>query len=159
MKVKQLVLAVALATPFMAQADLKAMDDSALADVTGQAGISISADLNNVKIGRVAYNDDVNAGGGSINIVNTSITGLTFDEAAPLKIDVVTLTDGATKAIGITLPTINGTVSVDGIYVGGTYASNASDPGTGTMSGAGSLGGLTISDMNLSGSTIKVWGH
>ena len=37
-KIKQLVLASAvLAAPFLAHADLKSMDDSALAGVTGQA--------------------------------------------------------------------------------------------------------------------------
>ena len=40
---KHLFLATAvLAAPLLAHADLKAMDDGALSDVTGQAGISIS---------------------------------------------------------------------------------------------------------------------
>ncbi|HEC0376754.1 TPA: hypothetical protein R1R57_000891 [Pseudomonas aeruginosa] len=46
---KHLFLATAvLAAPLLAHADLKAMDDGALSDVTGQAGISISGTFQGV---------------------------------------------------------------------------------------------------------------
>ena len=55
---KQLALATAvLAVPFMAQAELKAMDDTALATVTGQDGISISGSFNGT-IGSLVYTDN-----------------------------------------------------------------------------------------------------
>ncbi|MGH8433353.1 MAG: DUF6160 family protein [Pseudomonas sp.] len=151
---KQLVLAAAvLAAPFMAQADLKAMDDSALSTVTGQDGISISGNFGG-SVGNIKYTDN-DTGGGSLNITNVAFTGFTISDANPLKIDVVTTSIGGTdtQQLAISLPTMTGTVSVGGIYVGGTYA------GAGVTTGAGSIGSLAISDINMAGTTIKVWGH
>ncbi|AYC32693.1 hypothetical protein D3880_09965 [Pseudomonas cavernae] len=152
---KQLVLAAALAAPFMAQADLKAMDDSTLASVTGQDGISIAGDFSG-SIGNVAYTDD----GGALNLNDIDITGFTIDDNAPLTVDVVTTSITpvgggaavATKQLAIGLPAMTGTVSVGKINVGGAYSAGA-------LTGGSNIGGLAISDINMSGSTIKVWGH
>lgn len=55
---KKLTLVTAIAAvPFAANADLKAMDDSAMGNVTGQAGVTIELDAK-VDIKEVAYEDE-----------------------------------------------------------------------------------------------------
>ncbi|MBX9753570.1 MAG: hypothetical protein K2X80_02360 [Pseudomonadaceae bacterium] len=150
---KQIAFAAAvLAAPFMAQASMTSMDDSALSSVTGQDGISISGNFGG-SVGNVKYTDG-DTGGGSLNLTNIGFTGFTISDAAPLKIDVITTTIAsvATQQLAITMPTMTGTVTVGGIYVGGTYAA-------GSTTGAASIGSLAVSDINMAGTTIKVWGH
>jgi len=143
MKFKQLAFAAAvLAAPFMAQADMTAMDDSALSGVTGQDGISISGNFAG-SVGAVVYTDG-DAGGGSLRMETISFTGFTILDSAPLTVDVVT-NAGGTQQLAIGLPAMTGTVSVGAIKVGGPTAA--------------SIGALAISDINMAGTTIKVWGH
>lgn len=144
---KQLALAAAvLAAPFMAQADLKAMDDSALSSVTGQDGISISGNFNGT-IGSVVYNDKEGSTTGSLRLETIAFTGFNISDSAPILVDVI---DGGTGAgasdkLQITLPTITGELSVGAIRMGDASAA--------------SIGSLAVSDLNLAGTTIKVWGH
>ena len=138
---KQLALATAvLAVPFMAQAELKAMDDSSLSSVTGQAGISISGNFNG-SIGKVSYIDD----GNSLNMETVAFSGFNISDSAPILVDVVStdIVGTPTQQLQISLPTITGELSVGAIRLG---------------SGA-SIGGLAINDMNMAGTTVKVWGH
>ncbi|MCY1276203.1 hypothetical protein D9M68_258820 [compost metagenome] len=153
---KQLALAAAiLAAPFMAQADLKAMDDSSLASVTGQDGISISGSFNG-SIGNIAYTDDGNA----LNLSGVAFDGFTIEDNSPLTVDVVTTNITpvgggaavATKQLAIGLPAMTGTLTVAKINVGGAYDAGA-------LTGGSNIGGLAISDINMGGSTVKVWGH
>lgn len=143
---KQLAFAAAvLATPFMAQAELKAMDDSALATVTGQDGISISGNFNGT-VGSLVYTD-TDTNGGSLRLENVGFTGFNIADNAPILVDVVT-TDIAgtdTEQLQISLPTITGQFSVGAIKVGDTNAA--------------SIGSLAVNDVNMAGTTIKVWGH
>jgi hypothetical protein len=140
---KQLALATAvLAVPFMAQAELKAMDDTALSSVTGQDGISISGSFNG-SIGSVVYTDgDTN--GGSLRLETIAFTGFNISDDAPVKVDVVT-NSGGTQQLQISLPTITGQLSVGAIKVGGASAA--------------CIGSLAVNDMNMAGTTVKVWGH
>ncbi|WP_070332964.1 DUF6160 family protein [Pseudomonas aeruginosa] len=143
---KHLFLATAvLAAPLLAHADLKAMDDGALSDVTGQAGISISGTFQG-SVGAVTYTD-TDTNGGSLRLENISLPALTFDDTKPLTIDVVTTDIGgkSTQQLAIGLPAITGDVTVGAIKVGDTSAA--------------SIGSLTVSGLNMAGSTIKVWGH
>jgi len=138
---KQLALATAvLAVPFMAQAELKAMDDSSLSSVTGQAGISISGSFNG-SIGKISYIDD----GNSLNLETVAFTGFNISDTAPVMVDVVSTDIGGTQTqqLQISLPAITGELSVGAIRLG---------------TGA-SIGGLAINDMNMAGTTVKVWGH
>jgi hypothetical protein len=126
----------------MAQAELKAMDDTALSSVTGQDGISISGSFNGT-IGSVVYTDgDTN--GGSLRLETIAFTGFNISDDAPVKVDVVTNT-GGTQQLQISLPTITGQLSVGAIKVGGASAA--------------SIGSLAVNDMNMAGTTVKVWGH
>ena len=143
---KQLALATAvLAVPFMAQAELKAMDDTALATVTGQDGISISGSFNGT-IGSVVYTDG-DANGGSLRMETIAFTGFNIADDAPVMVDVVTNDIGgtATQQLQISMPTITGQLSVGAIKVGDTSAA--------------SIGSLAISDLNMAGTTVKIWGH
>ncbi|MBB4864485.1 hypothetical protein HNP46_003350 [Pseudomonas nitritireducens] len=151
MKIKQLVLASAvLAAPFLAHADMKSMDDAALSGITGQDGISISGTFN-AQIGAITYKD-ADAGGGSLVLQGIHLPSVTIADNAPMTIDVVTTnitpagggTAVATQQLAIGLPTVTGDVTVDAVKVG--------------TSGA-SIGSLTVSNLNLAGSTVKVWGH
>lgn len=139
MKLKQLAFAAAvLAAPFMAQADMTAMDDSALSGVTGQAGISISGDFSG-KIGAVVYTDTDAATGGELRMENITFNGFAITDADPLTVDV-----NANK-LEIGLPSMTGEVKVGAIKVGGAAAQ--------------SIGSLALTNLDMGGTTIKVWGH
>lgn len=143
---KQLALAAAvLSTSFMAQAELKSLEDAALSDVTGQAGISIAGDFSG-DIGNVAYIDD----GNRLNLNGISLSGFAIADADPLTIDVIN--DGGVQKLSIGLPAMTGTVTVANINIGGAYAGGA-------LTGGTSIGGLAISDIDMGGSSIRVWGH
>ncbi|WGW63325.1 DUF6160 family protein [Pseudomonas aeruginosa] len=144
---KHLFLATAvLAAPLLAHADLKAMDDGALSDVTGQASISISGTFQG-SVGAVTYTDTDTNGGSCGFDQNIDLPALTIDDTKPLTIDVVTTDIGgkSTQQLAIGLPAITGDVTVGAIKVGDTSAA--------------SIGSLTVSGLNMAGSTIKVWGH
>jgi hypothetical protein len=139
---KQLALAAAvLAVPFMAQAELKAMDDSSLSSVTGQAGLSISGSFNG-SIGKISYIDD----GNSLNLETVAFSGFDIADDAPVMVDVVSTSIGgtATQQLQISLPTITGELSVGAIRMGDSGAS---------------MGGLAISNLDMAGTTVKIWGH
>lgn len=81
---KKLALATAVAAaPFAAQADLKALDDTSMGNVTGQAGVTIELETE-VSIGEFRYTDegylavnDIYIGGGSVERdANGAVTGV-----------------------------------------------------------------------------------
>ncbi|MDX1633148.1 MAG: DUF6160 family protein [Marinobacter sp.] len=98
---KKLALATAVAAvPFAAQADLKALDDTSMGNVTGQAGVTIELETK-VDIGSFTYTDEgnfvvsgIHIGGGAIETDadgNVSgVSGLLDD----LKIDIDVEADG-----------------------------------------------------------------
>ncbi|WP_395504260.1 DUF6160 family protein [Ectopseudomonas hydrolytica] len=139
MTLKKIALAAAvMAVPFMAQAQMQSLDDAALADVTGQAGISIAGNFD-ATIGSIVYTDTeagVNDGSNSLSLNTVKLTGFNISESNPLTIDVVD------NKLEIGLPGINGGVSVDSVKIG-----------------ANSIGGVAINGLDMAGSTVKVWGH
>ena len=146
MKLNQLALAAAfLAVPFMAQADLRSLDDAALAGISGQDGISIAGDFNGT-IGAIVYRDSDASGTGTLRLENVSMTGFSITDDNPLMIDVVTNTIGgtATDQLQITLPEMTGQVSIGAIRVG---------------DGGASLGSLAIIDQNMAGTQLRICGH
>ena len=149
---KQLALAAAvLSASFMAQAELKSMDDASMSSVTGQAGISIAGDFSGT-VGNVAYIDD----GNKLNLSGITMSGFAIADANPLTVDVIN--DGGVQKLQIGLPAMTGTVTVANINIGGNYtAAVGATPGS--LSGGTSIGGLAISDINMGGSAIRVWGH
>ncbi len=96
---KKLALAAAVAAaPFAAQADLKALDDTSMGNVTGQAGVTIELETQ-VSIGQFSYTDE-----GSFNVNNIVLggAGVTTSGSAAgfgtlldqLKIDIDVADDG-----------------------------------------------------------------
>lgn len=73
---KKIALATAVAAvPFAAQAELKALDDVSMGDVTGQSGITVELAAN-VTVGEIAYQDaDANETGGFLVIDTLTIGG------------------------------------------------------------------------------------
>ena len=98
---KKLALATAVAAaPFAAHADLKALDDSAMGNVTGQAGVTIELETE-VSIGEFRYTDegylavnDIYIGGGSVTRdASGAVTGVD-GKLDDLLIDIDVLADG-----------------------------------------------------------------
>jgi hypothetical protein len=129
---------------------MKSMDDAALSGITGQDGISISGTFN-ASIGSVTYKD-ADTNGGSLVLQGIHLPSVTIADNAPMTVDVVKTnitpvgggTAVATEQLAIGLPTVTGDVTIDAVKVGTTGAS---------------IGSLTVSNLNLAGSTVKVWGH
>lgn len=139
MTLKKFALAAAVMTvPFMAQAQMQSLDDAALADVTGQAGISIAGNFD-ATIGSIVYTDTeagVTDGSNSLSLNTVTLSGFNISENSPLTIDVVD------NKLEIGLPGINGGVSVESVKIG-----------------ANSIGGVAINGLDMAGSTVKIWGH
>lgn len=75
---KKIALATAVAAaPFAAHADLKAMDDSAMGNITGQAGVTIELETK-VSIGQFKYTDE---GSFAVNDIVLGGAGVTADGA------------------------------------------------------------------------------
>ena len=96
---KKIALATAVAAaPFAAQAELQAMDDSMMGNVTGQAGVTIELETQ-VSIGQFTYTDEgtfavtgIELGGAGVSTAgNTAGFGSLLDQ---LKIDIDVADDG-----------------------------------------------------------------
>ncbi|MEC7432848.1 MAG: DUF6160 family protein [Pseudomonadota bacterium] len=95
---KKIALATAVAAaPFAAQADLKALDDTTMGNVTGQAGVTIELETE-VSIGEFRYTDegylavnDISIGGGSVerdaNGAVTGVSGMLDDLAIDIDVE------------------------------------------------------------------------
>jgi len=102
---KKIALATAVAAaPFAAQAELKALNDSAMGNVTGQAGVTIELETK-VSIGQFKYTDTNEGGtnevgGGSFAVNNivlggSGVAGGTGTQLLDqLKIDIDVANDG-----------------------------------------------------------------
>jgi len=88
-----LVTAIA-AAPFAAHADLKAMDDSAMGNITGQAGVTIELETQ-VSIGTFTYTDEGSFNVHGIEIGGSGLAGGTGTNLLDdLKIDIDVASDG-----------------------------------------------------------------
>lgn len=171
-------VALLLATPCLA--DLQALDNPALSDVSGQAGISIRVDLmarinqirfsdttgnvsmRNLKIdnGCVTPTDCPNGAGGSFALGAAQL-GLVlpiFGVNQPtLLVDVVTGSNGQ-QQLQLTLPdltTINEQLIASGLPAQRIRLRVAGD----MYVGESRLGSLEVRDITDLHGTIKVWGH
>ena len=127
---KKIALATAVAAaPFAAQADLKALDDTTMGNVTGQAGVTIELETE-VSIGEFRYTDegylavnDISIGGGSVerdaNGAVTGVSGMLDD----LVIDIDVEADGDAF---IDVHSISGT-PIDFAMAVGSASLNATD--------------------------------
>ena len=141
---KKLALAAAVAAaPFAAQADLKAMDDTSMGNVTGQAGVTIELETQ-VSIGQFSYTDE---GSFNVNDIVLGGAGVTTSGAAAgfgtlldqLKIDIDVADDG------------------DAIIHVGTLDGNPIDWGM-TASDMTLTAGTTGTDSTTLVSGLQAWG-
>jgi len=151
---KKLALATAVAAAPFAQAELTAMDDSFLEEMTGQAGVSIELSAN-VSIGSVEYTDTdgfgTSATAGTIGINNIVLGGNGGGALDDIKIDIdVDGTDGLLIHLGGTnIPGIvSGLAPVDfGLSVG-SVAINGGNNLISNMSIGGNLGPIDVQIQN-----------
>ncbi|WP_148862631.1 DUF6160 family protein [Marinobacter fonticola] len=159
---KKLALASAIAAaPFAAQAELRALDDGAMGNVTGQAGVTIELETK-VDVGEFRYVDEgsfavsgIHIGGGNLvtdadgNI--TGVDGLLDD----LKIDIDVEADG--DAV-IHVGNVNGQVPIDftvgiesaSLRAQGVSAANATDSNSTLLaSNIGIVGNLAQLDIRV----------
>ena len=155
MKKSILVSLIAMAAlvflPLSAMAQMNAISDSEMEDIVGQDGITIDMTLD-AYISLISYGDldgitsDTTAG--YLNIAQVSIPDTNTLSLTGLTVDVVGA-GGNTGRLAIGLPTISGGITIGAIRVGASANS---------ASGA-SIGTVKISGINLSGSTVYVYGH
>ncbi|ARU57355.1 MAG: DUF6160 family protein [Pseudomonadales bacterium] len=114
-----LVTAIAAAST-AAQAELKALDDTTMGELTGQAGLTIDVSAGaSVSIGQIAYQDE-----GFLTIDDLAVTlndalTITVDVAADGDLQIV-MNESATTTFGLNLGSVN--LAASGYAVGGDYA-------------------------------------
>ncbi|GBO89738.1 MULTISPECIES: DUF6160 family protein [Marinobacter] len=153
----KLALATAIAAaPFAANADLKALDDSAMGNVTGQAGVTIELETR-VSIGEFTYTDDGTFAVSGIELGGSTASGLASASNAPtagnlldrLAIEIDVESDGDAVIHVASLDENNGQpvpidwgVSVDSMSLRGTGGENTTL--VSDMKAWGLLGALDI---------------
>ncbi len=154
---KKLALVAAIAAvPFAANADLKAMNDTAMSDVTGQAGVTIELETK-VAIGQFKYTDE---GSFAVNDIVLGGAGVTAMGAAAnygdlldqLKIDIDIADDG--DAI-IHVGTLDGNPIDWGMTVGSMQLlhGNTGTDSTTLISNLSAFGMLAQLDMRVNTAT------
>lgn len=153
---KKLALATAVAAiPFAAHADLKALDDTSMGNVTGQAGVTIELETK-IDIGEFRYTDEgyfamsgISIGGGAVNRdadgnVISGVSGILDD----LKIDIDVEADGdAVIHVGsISGAPIDYAMTVDSMSLNAT---DGSGHNTTLVSNLGMEGNLAQLDMRV----------
>lgn len=150
MNIKKTIAASALMLGMasVANAELSSVSDEALADVTGQDGLTIDMQVK-VAIGDIDYTDVGGGAGatdGTLNINTLEINdGLGATHALSGALDLTGLTvdvDGV-NGVEIGLPAITGRISIGGISLGT----------------ATSIGSVTITDLNMAGTSVNIRGH
>ncbi|ACL03864.1 conserved hypothetical protein [Desulfatibacillum aliphaticivorans] len=155
MKKLVILAAILMLVPGMALADMGLLNESSLNDVTGQVGITINQTLE-ATIGSVEWEDFGGDGGTTSNTGALELNDITIDNGASGPISLTGLTiDANTSATNVSslvigLPAMTGTITVGNIYItDGTTAGTAAD----------SIGSLTITDLDMSGSTVTIMAH
>jgi len=121
---KKLALATAVAAAPFAQAELTAMDDALLADMTGQAGITIDVDLD-MSIDAIKYVDQDGNAGGSAEQGAITMKGLTIDNnGGAAYIRGITIDADGTDGLVMGLNKIGG---LNAAYAGGTVTTDDVD--------------------------------
>lgn len=126
------------------QAELSSISDEELGEVTGQSGITIDADVQ-VSVGAIDYVDADGDGSGGATSGTLRLQTVAFDDGSGGAVSLNGITvdvDGSGLKIG--LPSITGTLSVGGLYLGNTTTS---------------AGSLSVSNLNLSGTTVSISAH
>ncbi|MDL0429654.1 DUF6160 family protein [Marinobacter sp. TBZ242] len=150
---KKVALVTAIsAASFGAQAEMQALDDSTMSNMTGQAGVTIELDAN-VSIGEIQYKDqgslfmsDIAIGGAGLNghtYADGTAAGTALDN---LKIDIDIAGDGTDLGQSYGLAKIN---DPDVVEVANTGIQVPTDPLTGAAVGGQGEVAPTIDDGDL----------
>lgn len=132
---KKLALAAAVAAAPFAQAELTAMDDSFLDEMTGQAGVSIDIDLA-MSIGEIRYVDSDGHGAAgtqgtagltNLNVGRLDATGAFDGTDASVEINGITIDADATEGLVIGFGQIG--VHADGVDVSANFQINGQTAG------------------------------
>ena len=140
LKTKLAASAVILGLATTANAELSSVSDAALAEIDGQAGLTIDMNVK-VSIGEIAYTDV-----GTLKIGTLEINdGLGLDHASSgaLSLAGLTVDVDSTAGVQIGLPAITGRISIGSI-----------DMGNGV-----SIGSVTLTDLNMAGTSVNIRGH
>ncbi|MBI9077517.1 MAG: hypothetical protein JEZ02_19085 [Desulfatibacillum sp.] len=158
MKKLVILAAILMLVPGLALADMGLMNESSLNDVTGQVGITINQSLA-ASIGGLKWTDGDGDGGtaGAITLdtiaINNGWTADAIPVAIPIAMTGMTIdcnTTGGVSSLVIGLPAMVGQITVGNIYL---------TDGTAAGLPANSLGSLTISNFDMTGSTVTIMAH
>lgn len=153
---KKIALATAVAAaPFAANADLKALDDSAMGNVTGQAGVTIELETK-VSIGQFKYTDEGSFAVNNIVLGGSGVAGGPgTDVLDQLKIDIDVLDDGDAK---IHVGTLDGNPIDWGMTVGSMelLAGNTGNDSTTLISNLSGWGNLAQLDIAVDTATDEL---
>jgi len=153
---KKIALATAVAAaPFAANADLKALDDSAMGNVTGQAGVTIELETK-VSIGQFKYTDEGSFAVNDIVLGGSGVAGGPgTDVLDQLKIDIDVLDDGDAK---IHVGTLDGNPIDWGMTVGSMelLAGNTGNDSTTLISNLSGWGNLAQLDIAVDTATDEL---
>ena len=150
-----LIIAVAMLLPVSAMAGMTAINDSAMGEITGQAGITLDQSVQ-ISIDYIAWGDDDGCSGtttaGFVNVC----TILIDDDGGAANMDGMLIDSGANAsdgnpAICIEMPSSTLDIDIAAIRTG------TSVPGGGTQ--GESLGSLHIENLDQAGGSIKIAGH
>ena len=173
---KLTAVAALLAGAALSASAMTSIDDESLAQVSGQDGVSIAANLN-VNIGSFTYTNTSKTTGASIAFNNIGINGLllmTVDvvNAATFQTDIgadvaaqkITASDGGAALLGFEGGTGAGAGSSAVKFAfPNVNASNAGlniSVGSVALSGStASFGSFAINKMDLQGTTVYMWAH
>lgn len=157
---KKIALVTAIAAaPFAANAELKALNDSAMGNVTGQAGVTIELETK-VSIGQFKYTDEGSFAVNDIVLGGSGVAGGTGTELLDqLKIDIDVADDGdAVIHVGSlqTDPATGAPVPIDWGMTAGSMELLAGSTGTDSttlISGLSMYGDLAALDMRVDTAT------
>ncbi len=158
MKKLAILAAVLMLIPASVMAGMNLLNESSLNDVTGQVGITIDQTLQ-VNDGFFAWTDSDGWGTtgqagaqGVLKLDNLTINdgGTGSMDLTGMKIDAGTDTGGTTYLV-ITQPSMEGQIAIGAIYLGTSIAAATGDNQ--------SLGAITIGDLSVAGSTVKISAH
>lgn len=143
-------LAVAIAAvPFLSVNAMEALDDAALSEMTGQAGVTIESQLDGqgITIEEIQYTDTGSGadGGGSINIQGIKIASASGDFTTIQKINVDEWGNLVTSS---TTTGLGQTISVDSVELRSATQAASVDAATGAYA-AGSTGAKLVTDLSM----------
>ncbi len=156
MKKLAILAAILVLIPASVMAGMNILNESSLNDVTGQVGITIDSTVE-VDAGFLAWGDrdgydSTISAGGFVTLQGLSINnGSTGSGMAMTGLKLDAGTDTTKSYLVITLPSINGQIGIADLVLDTTAGATATT--------TNSLGSITIGNLSVPGSTVKISAH